>query len=54
MTKVTESMQAVSACLAGTAKGNLDKLMTKLQTQLIEAEPKIAAYLQQLIAKAPQ
>lgn len=52
--KVTESMQAVTACLAGTAKGNLDKLMTKLQTQLIEAEPKIGAYLQQLIAKAPQ
>ena len=51
--KVTETMQAVTACLAGTAKGNFDKTLTKLQTQLIEAEPKVAAYMQTLIAKAP-
>lgn len=52
--KVTEAMQAVTGCLAGTAKGNFDKALTKLQTHLIESEPKIVTYLQQLIAKAPQ
>ena len=51
--KVTETMQAVTAALGGTAKGGFDKAVTKLQTQLIEAEPKVAAYMQQLIAKAP-
>jgi hypothetical protein len=50
--KVTETMQAVTACLAGGGKGNFDKLLTKLQGQLIECEPKVAAYFQQLAAKA--
>jgi hypothetical protein len=49
--KATEAMKAVTDVLSGTAKGSLDKAVTKLQTQLMEDEAKVAAYLQQVIAK---
>lgn len=48
--KVTEAMQGVTAAIAGKAKG-ADKAIAKLQAALMEAEPKVAAYLQQLAAK---
>lgn len=48
--KVTEAMQGVTAAITGKAKG-ADKAIAKLQAALIEAEPKIVAYLQQLAAK---
>lgn len=50
--KCTEALKAVSAILAG-GKGNAEKSVTKLQTCLIEAQPKIVSYLQQLITKSP-
>jgi hypothetical protein len=50
----TEAMKAVTASLSSGAKGAAAKAIAKLETDLIAAEPKIAAYLQQLIAKAPQ
>lgn len=49
----TDQLQAVTALLSGTGKGNAEKAIAKLQTALIEAQPKIVAYLQQLIAKSP-
>lgn len=49
--KVTEAFQAVVDLLTGKSKGGLDKPMAKLQGALIEAEPKIAAYLQQIAGK---
>ncbi len=52
--KVTDALQAVTAALGGNAKGAASKAIAKLETELIVAEPKIVAYLQQLIAKAPQ
>lgn len=48
---VTEALQAVLDLLTGTNKGNLDKAIGKLQTQLMGAEQKVAAFLQTLIAK---
>lgn len=50
--KCTEALKAITAILAG-GKGNAEKSVTKLQTCLIEAQPKIGIYLQQLIAKSP-
>ncbi|HEX6812583.1 MAG TPA: hypothetical protein VF384_13235 [Planctomycetota bacterium] len=51
--KVTETMQAVTASFADSKKSGVDKAIGKLQAALIDAEPKIVAYLKQLIAKAP-
>ncbi len=51
--KVTEALQAVTAALSEGKKGGPDKAIVKFQAALIEAEPKIVTYLQQLIAKAP-
>jgi hypothetical protein len=48
---VTEALQGVLDLLTGSSKGNLDKALGKLQTQLMGAEQKVAAYLQALIAK---
>jgi hypothetical protein len=48
--KVTEAMQGVTAAITGKAKGG-DKAIAKLQSALIDAEPKITAYLQQIAAK---
>jgi hypothetical protein len=50
--KTTAALQALTAVLSGSAKGSAGKAITNLEAALIEAEPKIAAYLQQLIAKA--
>jgi hypothetical protein len=50
--KVTETMQALTSLLAGTSKGNFEKLLTKLQGQLIDSEAAINAHFQKLIAKA--
>lgn len=50
-TKITETMQAISTCL-GTGKGNFDKLVSTLQSELIAAEAKINDYMQKLAAKA--
>lgn len=49
--KATEALKGVTEVLSGAAKGSLDKAVTKLQSQLMEDEAKIAAYLQQVIAK---
>ena len=51
--KATAALQEVTAALSGKKKGSPDKAIAKLQDALVEAEPKIVAYLQQLIAKAP-
>ncbi|MBL8752437.1 MAG: hypothetical protein JNK15_03970 [Planctomycetes bacterium] len=52
--KVTEAYQEFAGLLTGKTKGNAEKAMTKLQNALIEHEAKMGAYLQQLVAKAPQ
>jgi hypothetical protein len=52
--KVTEALQGLAAALTSGAKGSGAKAVSKLEAELIAAEPKLAAYLQQLIAKAPQ
>lgn len=46
--KVTEAMQAVTACITGKAKGG-EKAIAKLEAALIEAEPKVATYLQKFV-----
>ncbi|HEX5054599.1 MAG TPA: hypothetical protein VFZ65_22675 [Planctomycetota bacterium] len=51
--KTTEALQAVTASLSpGAKKGSAAKAISKLEAALIEAEPKIVAYLQKLIDKA--
>jgi hypothetical protein len=52
--KCTEAMQAVTAILAGTAKGNFAKALTALQQDLIASEAKVEDYLQKLVAKGPK
>jgi hypothetical protein len=51
--KCTEALKEITAHLSGSGKGKLDKSIAKLQAALIEAQPQLVAYLQQLIAKAP-
>jgi phage gp36-like protein len=46
-------LQGLTASFADPKKGSPDKAVSKLQAALIEATPKITAYLNQLITKAP-
>lgn len=48
---VTAAMKDVTKLLDGTDKGKADKAIGKLEAALIAAEPKIAAYLQDLVTK---
>ena len=52
--KVTAAMQAVTNALASPSKGAVGKAVTAFEGELVAAEAKLVAYLQQLIAKAPQ
>jgi hypothetical protein len=52
--KVTQAMQGVAAVLQNPVKGALAKAVKQLEQDLAAAEPKIVAYLNELIAKAPQ
>lgn len=52
--KATELFTAAVEVVAGKKKGGLEKPLKALEEQLIQAEPAIAAYLQQLAAKAPK
>jgi hypothetical protein len=49
--EATAALKGVTDVLMGNAKGGLDKAIGKLQAQLIDAEAKVAAYLQQIVAK---
>jgi hypothetical protein len=51
--KCLEALQGLTASFADPKKGGPDKAISKLQAALIEATPKITAYLNQLITKAP-
>jgi len=51
--KCLEALQGLTASFADPKKGSPDKAVSKLQAALIEATPKITAYLNQLITKAP-
>jgi hypothetical protein len=50
---VTAALEAVTAAVSGKAKASADKAVLKLQSLLVEAEPKIAALCKELAAKAP-
>ncbi|MFN6145900.1 MAG: hypothetical protein ACK5AL_06050 [Planctomycetota bacterium] len=49
--KATAALQDVTAALKSGGKGGLDKAVSKLQNQLVDDEAKVAAYLQQVVAK---
>ena len=49
--KAAAALKVVTDVLSGAAKGSLDRAVAKLQDQLVADEAKIAAYLQQVIAK---
>jgi hypothetical protein len=50
---VTESMVELTDALSGKSRGNIVKLIDKLEKKLIKAEDGITAHLKELIAKAP-
>lgn len=47
-TKITEMLQELSGSLSGAKKGGVGKILARFQAALIEAEPKIVAYLQKI------
>jgi hypothetical protein len=51
--KCSEAWTGVKGLFAGN-KGNAEKTVAKLQTALIDAQPKIVTYLEQLVTKAPK
>lgn len=51
--KMTELLQELTGSLSGTKKGGVGKILARFQAALIESEPKLAEFLQQLAAKSP-
>ncbi|MCB9884404.1 MAG: hypothetical protein H6838_02875 [Planctomycetes bacterium] len=52
--KATQALMDVTDILSGKKKGGIDKAIKQLETRLIEAEPAIGTFFNQLLAKAPK